>query len=118
MRLLLIALAALMLAGPAYSHEWYSHKYDQRSGYLCCGGKDCHEILWSQIELEDDGYRIRLTLAEAQVINPEAKFPIDALVVWERAQPSQDLSFHICIYPNDRKPPGNGVSCFFAPPST
>lgn len=119
MRALLIALAALFLMpAPTLSHEWYGKKQDPKFHGNCCGENDCDKIDWSQITLEDNGYRIRLTLKEAQVINPEAEFPVDSLVIWDRVQQSDDLNYHVCIFPTDRKLPQSGVRCFFVPPGT
>lgn len=115
---LLIALAVfLLLAGPAHSHAWYAQKQDPVYLNGCCGGYDCHELDGGLVEAEAEGYRIRLTLQQAQQINEYTIEPIDALVTWARVQPSMDGNWHLCIFTVDRTEPRNGVLCLFAPPS-
>lgn len=117
----LLAIFLLVLAAPAAAHEWYSEKRDPLyPRQSCCGGMDCAQL---QIEpgvlsAEADGYRVRLTLEQSRRINPWSKAPIDALIVWERVQPSEDGNYHICIMSNHRDNARQGVYCFFAPPNT
>jgi len=67
---------------------------------------------------EADGYRVRLTLEQSRRINRFSSAPIDALVVWERVQPSEDGNYHICIMSNHRANARQGVYCLFAPPNS
>lgn len=120
-----LALAALVAAfvflAPlmAWAHSWYSEKHDPVSLAPCCGGTDCAKLVIEPgvLTAEPDGYRIRLTLEQARRINPYARAPIDALVIWKRVQPSEDGNYHICISPDYRLPPRFGIYCFFAPPN-
>lgn len=116
---LALAAAALIAAasGAAHSHEWYAQRSDPVFNNGCCGGSDCREFDGSLIEAEADGYRIRLTVAQAQEVNRNTQLPIDALVPWSRIQDSQDGNFHLCIFLSDRSLPREGVICLFAPPS-
>lgn len=118
---LALALAAAAFgawaAAPAHSHEWYSQRSDPSFNNGCCGGSDCKEFDGSLIEAEEGGYRIRLTVAQAQEVNANTQLPVDALVPWRRIQDSQDGNFHLCIFLSDRSWPREGVICLFAPPS-
>ena len=115
-----LAFAFLALAAPATAHDWYSGKNDPVYRWGCCGGHDC--ATWTirpgSISAEPTGYRVKLTLAEARAINPNAISGIDALVVWARVQASEDGNWHLCIMPYSRTVEAGGVFCLFAPPST
>ena len=68
---------------------------------------------------EATGVRIRLSIPRTQQINPYSVAPIDAFVLWDRIQPSEDGNWHICIAGyNFRSVPFEGVYCVFAPPNT
>ena len=107
-------------ATSANAHLWYSEKRDPVYKNGCCGGSDCAElqIVPGVLSAEKDGYRIRLTYEQAKAINPNSVFPLDALVEWERVQPSEDGNYHICIMSYGRTAPQDGVYCFFAPPNS
>lgn len=114
---LLLAAVVTALPSPAHSHEWYAHRSDPAFNNGCCGGSDCREFDGALIDAEEGGYRIRLTVAQAQEVNPNTQLPIDALVPWRRIQDSEDGNFHLCIFLSDRSWPRQGVICLFAPPS-
>lgn len=101
------------------AHDWYSDRHDPVHGWSCCGGHDCAvlELAPGVLSAEPDGYRIRLTLEQAQKINPYAMSGIDALVTWDRVQDSETADWHLCIAESYRGPPGYGVYCLFQPPS-
>lgn len=124
-RLLVLAalVAAFVFLGPvvaALAHEWYSQRKDPVYKQSCCGGSDCARLMIEPGVLEGtaEGYRVRLSLEQSRRINPYSVFPIDALIPWERVQPSEDGNFHICIMSTRRDHPKDGVYCFFAPPNT
>ena len=77
---------------PANAHSWYSQKKDPVTQLGCCGGSDCATLLIEPgvISAEVDGYRIRLSLEQAQRINRNRTEPLNVLVPWERVQPSED----------------------------
>lgn len=114
-----LTLAAMVTAlpAPAHAHEWYARRSDPVFNNGCCGGSDCREFNGALIEAEADGYRIRLTVKQAQEVNRNTQLPIDALVPWSRIQESGDGNFHLCIFLSDRSLPREGVICLFAPPS-
>lgn len=114
---LLLAAVLVALPAPAHAHEWYAQRSDPVFSNGCCGGSDCREFDGALIEAEEGGYRIRLTVAQAQEVNRNTLLPIDALVPWSRIQDSQDGNFHLCIFLSDRSAPRDGVICLFAPPS-
>lgn len=113
------ALVAAFLCPPVRAHEWFSLKRDPVFGWGCCGGHDCKVIRPNgrNITAEKDGYRIRLSLAEARAINPAAELPVDGLVTWDRVQPSETNEFAICLMPYNRTERAGGVFCLFEPPS-
>ncbi len=118
-----LALSAILLApiSTAQAHSWYSEKRDPLyPAQSCCGGMDCAQLVIEPgvLEAEADGYRVRLTLEQTRRINRYSTAPIDALVVWERVQPSEDGNYHICIMSNHRANARQGVYCLFAPPNT
>jgi len=124
----LLRLAALVAAFvflvpvlSALAHSWYSERRDPLyPAQSCCGGMDCAQLVIEPgvLEAEADGYRVRLTLEQTRRINRFSTAPIDALVVWERVQPSEDGNYHICIMSNHRANARQGVYCLFAPPNT
>ena len=118
-RLLAIAgITTLALASPADAHSWYTKKKDPVTNLGCCGGTDCNTLLIEPgvLSAEVNGYRVRLTLEQAQRINPARRDGVDILIPWERVQPSEDGNWHLCL------PRWNDVTvgdfyCFFAPPN-
>lgn len=113
-----IGITALALVSPANAHSWYTQKKDPVTQLGCCGGSDCATLLIEPgvISAEVDGYRIRLTLEQAQRINRNRLEPLDVLVPWDRVQPSEDGNWHICIPRFEDVTVGN-FYCFFAPPN-
>lgn len=89
---LLISLACMVTVGQG--HEWYA-PYKNPSGISCCGGRDCHELPDEDVRQVATGYAVKL--GEQEILIP-----------FDRAQPSEDKHFHICIW-------GEQVQCFFAP---
>jgi hypothetical protein len=121
MRFLLSVLLALaFLAAPAFAHSWYSEKVDPVFRNSCCGGSDCGmwRIQEGEIMAERDGLHVRLSLDRSRLINPYSVKPIDALVTWNRVQPSEDGNWHICISSWSRDGQTEGIYCLFAPPNT
>lgn len=104
----------------ARAHSWYSEKVDPVFKNACCGGTDCAklDIVPGVLQAVPEGYRITLTLEQTRKINPWSMFPLDAVIAWERVQPSEDGNYHLCIAPTMRNDSKQGVFCFFAPPST
>lgn len=119
MRALLLIALAIVLAAPAAAHSWYSQKRDPVTDKPCCGGEDCAPlvIVPGVLGAEAAGYRVRLTLEEAQRINPKRTEPLDILIPWARVQPSEDGNFHLCIPSANYRTTGD-FYCFFAPPNT
>jgi hypothetical protein len=119
MRYALAALGALLLGMPqAHAHGWYAEKSDPVYGNPCYGGTDCGMLVIARevLTAEPGGYRIRLTLEETRRINPYSAAPIDALVTWNRIQPSEDGNYHICLMSFHRDNERGGIYCLFAPP--
>lgn len=120
-----LALAALVAAfvfpgaSPSSSHSWYSHKTDPVYRSSCCGGTDC--AMWAiqpgEIAATAEGIRVILTLERSRTINPNSVLPIDALVTWDRVQPSEDGNWHLCVMTSWRNDARAGIYCLFAPPN-
>ena len=122
MKPLAIAAVPLLLAAlptGAGAHGWYAEKIDPVFQHSCCGGTDCAQLIVTRDVLTavEDGYRIRLTLPETRMINPFSMAPIDAVVTWDRVQPSEDGNYHLCIMTYHRDNARGGIYCFFAPPN-
>jgi hypothetical protein len=120
-RLLLAAVPAILAILPdtANAHSWYAEKKDPVFRHSCCGGTDCAQFVVTRdvLSAEDAGYRIRLTLEQTRKINPYSMAPIDAVVTWDRVQPSEDGNYHICVMPHNRDSQRGGIYCFFVPPN-
>lgn len=116
---LVILAWALLLSGLAHAHSWYSKKTDPEWGNSCCGGSDC--AMWAiepgEISAEAEGIRVRLSLERTRTINQFSTSPIDALVTWNRVQPSEDGNWHLCIMSHHRDNRRGGIYCLFMPPN-
>lgn len=113
--------AAFVFLAPviASAHDWYTGARDPRTGTRCCGGNDCAvlELEPGVLTGEPNGYRLRLTVAQAQKINPYRVEPVDTVIPWERVQESPDGRFHLCLS-HVRGSARDDFYCFFAPPNT
>ena len=122
MKPLLLAAIPLALAAASstvQAHSWYSEKKDPVFKHSCCGGTDCAQLVITRtaFSAEENGYRIRLTLEETRKINPYSMAPINAVVTWDRVQPSEDGNWHICIMTHHRDNVRGGIYCLFTPPN-
>jgi hypothetical protein len=117
--LLTAAVLWLIWVVPGFAHSWYSEKVDPVYKAPCCGGNDCAmlKIDPGVLSAEEGGYRIRLTPEQANKINRYTLMPLDALVTWDRVQPSEDGNWHICIMSYSRAGERGGIYCLFAPPN-
>lgn len=108
-----------LLPSPGQAHGWYSDRTDPIFKHSCCGGTDCGQLVISGdvLSAEERGYRIRLTLEQTRRINPYSVAPIDAVVIWDRIQPSEDGNYHICLMTTHRDRLRGGIYCLFAPPN-
>lgn len=117
---IILFIAALALGQQARAHSWYSEKVDPVFKQSCCGGNDCG--LWrvqpGELYAERDGYHIILSLERSRTINRYSENPIDALVPWDRVQPSEDGNYHLCIMTRHRDNVRGGIYCLFVPPNT
>lgn len=115
-----VVIAVVLASQAALAHSWYSEKRDPVTRGGCCGGSDCAILAVTPgvLSAEADGYRVRLTAEQAKAINPYRNTPVDALVPWDRVQPSEDGNYHICL---PTYPVGSMKAdffCFFAPANT
>lgn len=115
--ILVIIIALVLLMAGAYmqanAHEWYTGKKDPLTNNSCCGGSDCAAIPTQWITDVPGGVRVQMTLEQAQQVNPNAVFPVDAFVAEERIQRSPDLEWHACVYQSNRGAPGYGIICLW-----
>jgi len=116
---LAVIMAAMAVAGPAQAHSWYQNKTDPVYLQSCCGILDCAAwaIQPNELTAEEHGYRVRLSLERTKLINPLSQSPIDALVIWERVQPSEDGNWHLCLMSSFRDDARGGIYCLFMPPN-
>ena len=116
---LLVVVTWYVLAVQAFAHDWFTKYRDPVFGWGCCGGNDCKPFVVNKrnITAEADGFHVRLTLEEAQAINPDALFPIDGVVTYDRVLPSETDEWAICLKRRDRSPENAGVFCLFQPPN-
>ena len=114
-----IALGAFFGATKAEAHSWYKYKTDPVYHNSCCGGQDCAmwAILPGELSAEANGLRVRLSLERSRMINPYSQYPIDAVVIWDRVQPSEDGNWHLCVMTAYRGDDRGGIYCLFAPPN-
>lgn len=119
MRVLLACFLILWPTSVVLAHSWYSQKKDPVYQDSCCGGMDC--AMWAiqpgEIEAVEEGYRVRISLERSKTFNPYSQHPIDAIVTWDRVQPSEDGNWHLCIMQFSRTQPRGGIYCLFAPPN-
>ena len=114
----IIGITSLPLTAEA--HSWYTEKNDPVFKTPCCGGNDCATwtILPGELTPEANGIRVRLSLEHSRFINPKSIAPIDALVIWDRVQPSEDGNWHLCISEYAREERADhGIYCLFMPPN-
>lgn len=118
--LIALFLVTAILCAPAQAHSWYSEKTDPVFKQSCCGGSDCASwrIDPGELTAEPAGYRVRLSLEKSKSINAYSMAPIDAVVPWDRVQPSEDGRWHLCIMTQHRDNVRGGIYCLFAPPDT
>lgn len=104
----------------AHAHDWYSSTHDPVFSSNCCGGHDCAPVDPAWVFEEKDGFRLKMSLAQARTVNPTTQSPIDAFIPWSRVQspPNSKAAFYACIYDADRSEPKRGVICFFATPTS
>lgn len=108
----LVLATVMLLTPPAHGHDWFKGKSDPVTNWSCCGGNDCKEVpeemlVLGVIQEVQGGYLVQLTGAQAQFFNG-SKQPIRQMIPWARVQPSETMTFAICIV-------GSDVRCFFAP---
>jgi hypothetical protein len=107
----------------AEAHDGYEKRYDPVTGGWCCTTKtpdnygDCAtlDVAPGVIEGEAGGIRLRMTVQQAQQINPLRTLPVDTFIPDNRVQPSWDGNWHLCLpaYPmSDGRP---DIFCFFMP---
>ncbi len=96
-----VGLALMLWPAGARAHDWYT-PYKTPGGVSCCGGKDCHELPDAAVRHVATGYAVKLPGSSPGTSQ-------ELVIPFERAQPSEDEHFHICIW-------GGQPQCFFAPP--
>ena len=108
-----LAAMAMLSLQLAYAHgpaEWIQRGgYKNVAGELCCGERDCGEMVAGKIVPTYGGYRVdavfRIGTATGEFFTQE----VHEVVPYSEAQPSPDGAFWRCQWGGSRK-------CFFAPP--
>ena len=121
--LVLVTIGITTLNGTgANAHDGYEKRYDPVTGGWCCTTNsgdnygDCAvlNVEPGVISGEVDGIRLRLTVEQAQRINPLRTAPVDTVIPANRIQPSWDGNWHACL-PSSPMPDRADVFCFFMP---
>jgi hypothetical protein len=104
----------MLLALPAEAHSWYARTN-------CCNGTDCAPVPLDSgwVTIVPHGYQVTLTLEQAKLVNPNAKFAINVFIPEKNTRvkvppilkPGETYGphmYHLCI-------PANyvGVHCLF-----
>ena len=118
-------ISLLTLSGAAEAHDAYVGTRDPVTNGICCttseheGYGDCDMLVIEPGVLTGavGGYRLRLTVQQAQRINPLRTAPVDTFIPDSRIQPSMDGNFHLCL-PAFTAPNRGDFFCFFQPGST
>lgn len=107
--LMALAVGGAQAHGPA---EWIQRgSYKNNAGELCCGERDCGEMISGKVAATPHGYRVD---ALFRIIMPDGKIIIDEVhetVPYSEATPSPDGVYWRCRWGGTRK-------CFFAPPGS
>ena len=122
MKAAIAAALFLTLCGAAEAHDIYVGTTDPVTHGICCttseheGYGDCDklDIEPGVLTGEVGGYRLRLTVEQAQRLNPLRQTPVDTFIPDSRIQPSMDGNYHACI-PASHVPNRGDFFCFFAP---
>lgn len=97
-----IAWAAFVLVATHYTtaraHDWYTGTKDPVSGYSCCGGYDCAEVLDTDVRAIQGGY----------IYIPTSEF-----IENKRTQPARDWKYHRCEFVGGAQ--AGETRCFFVP---
>lgn len=121
--LFIVMVAAVVWFAPsAFAHESYTGRNDPVTTLGCCGGSDCAPVPLDAdyVQPVKEGYRVTLTVEQAQHFNKYASQPIDVVVPWRRVMVigttlkpyiGQPALYHICIVTNQ-------LRCLFATPGT
>lgn len=82
----------------------------------CCGRDDCSEVPASWVQPVPGGWLVNLSLEQARQITPATnEAVVNAFVAVERAIPSTDGKYHMCVYNYGRAEPRRGVICLVVP---
>lgn len=92
-----IIIAAWLLVGTGWAHEWYPLR--------CCSGTDCSSVRAQNVKEGPNGYEVIVRPGEHPMVTKET---LTFLVPYKQAESSPDNEYHICIN-------GTGkLLCFFA----
>lgn len=121
--LFIVAVAAVVWFTPSvFAHESYTGRNDPVTTLGCCGGSDCAPVPLTAdwVQPVKEGYRVTLTVEQAQHFNKYASRPIDVVVPYSRVMvigtvlkpyTGPPALYHICIVTNQ-------LRCLFATPGT
>lgn len=104
---IILALTKAHAHGPA---QWIQDgNYKNGADELCCGERDCGELVAGKVVAYADGYHVdaifRITTTTGTIIDEE----VHETVPYSQSTPSPDGVYWRCRWGGERK-------CFFAPP--
>jgi hypothetical protein len=96
----------VVMVEKAYGHSWYDP--------ACCSVNDCAPIPTMAVTAGPDGWHVRLKPGEHPMVT---RGPIEAVVPYDEALPSQDGGFHACV--RDQSSPSSVMAepiiCLYVP---
>lgn len=92
------ALLALLLASPAWGHDWYTGLRSDYGLGLCCSGSDCVPLPAEQMSCDADGCDITVAPGQHPLYAAGGVFRFDGI-----PRSSPDGNAHVCIYPPGRE---------------
>ena len=110
-----LAAVAMLSLQLAYAHgpaAWIQRGgYQNAAGELCCGERDCGELVAGTIVPTPQGYKVDAFFTGATDAGEAFTQEVHEIVPYSEAQPSPDGTYWRCQWGGARK-------CFFAPPQS
>lgn len=118
-----LAFATVLMVTPAGAHDGFEGRIDPVTKSSCCTSSanettgDCRplKVVPGMLEGVPEGWRLRLTEAQARDINPKRRGSVDTIIPWQRIQDSWDGNFRVCIPPYHSPTMLADFYCFWAP---
>jgi hypothetical protein len=108
--LAVMAVVMAMLVALAWAVRAHQAPSGWAYPYECCAGHDCAAVASQAVVERRGGWQVTVAPGTHPQV-PAGRPAVSDFVPVERARPSPDGEFHICLSPADLR-----VLCFFAPP--